>query len=104
EMSVNQTLWHEYAQELEIISRKIAYVAANSHPKDHPFVVSPSPTVKFKTGETVPSHGDYKFVRYTDGTSIPMPASDEEVISLREGEIFPPIRSTVKGAYWQLST
>lgn len=35
----NQIHWHEYAQELEVISRKIAQIAESSHPIDHPFVL-----------------------------------------------------------------
>lgn len=37
----DKALWHEYAQELEVIFRTIAKVAENSHPKGDEFVLPP---------------------------------------------------------------
>ena len=37
--SQEQNRWHVYAQDLEILSRKIAKVAELSHPPDHPFIL-----------------------------------------------------------------
>lgn len=56
----------------------------------------------YKTGDTAPQAGRYQFVRYTDGTTAPAPTSEERVIPLSRGEVFPPIRSCNKGAWWQL--
>jgi hypothetical protein len=55
----------------------------------------------YKTGAKAPTSGRYKFVRYTDGTTTPSPTSEERIIRLTRGEVFPPIRSCNKGAHWQ---
>ncbi|PCC70130.1 YjzC-like protein [Nannocystis exedens] len=57
---------------------------------------------RFKTGETCVASGVYGFGGYTDGTSSPPPTQEERVISLRQGHVFPPIRSSNRGAYWLL--
>jgi len=56
----------------------------------------------YKTGDKAPQNGRYEFIRYTDGTSTPLPTSQERLIDLTRGEVFPPIRSCNKGAYWRL--
>lgn len=56
--------------------------------------------MQYKTGDTAPRTGRYKFVRYTDGTTTPSPTAEERVIPLSRGETFPPIRSCNKGAIW----
>ncbi|MEN9935879.1 MAG: hypothetical protein RLZZ387_2458 [Chloroflexota bacterium] len=55
----------------------------------------------YKTGDTSPATGRYEFVRYTDGSTTPSPTSQERVIPLSRGEVFPPIRSCNKGAWWR---
>lgn len=56
----------------------------------------------YKTGDTAPQTGRYQFVSYTDGTTSPSPTAEERIIPLSRGEVFPPIRSCNKGAYWRL--
>lgn len=46
-----------------------------------------------------PKSGNYCFDGYTEGTSTPQPTSDEMVIPLSKGEIFPPVRSANKGCW-----
>lgn len=55
----------------------------------------------FKTGEKAPRSGGYQFVKYTDGTTTPSPTSEERLIHLTKGEVFPPIRSSNKAAWWK---
>jgi len=55
----------------------------------------------YKTGDQAPQTGSYRFVRYTDGTTYPPPTAQERIIPLSRREVFPPIRSCNKGAYWQ---
>ncbi len=55
----------------------------------------------YKTGETAPQTGRYRFVRYVDGTTYPAPTAEESVIPLSRGETFPPVRSCNKAAWWQ---
>ncbi len=55
----------------------------------------------YKTGQEAPKSGSYLFVKYTDGTSSPAPTSEEKEIYLTRGEVFPPIRSQNKGAFWK---
>ena len=57
----------------------------------------------YKTGEKAPVTGQYEFVRYVDGTVTPAPTSNERIIPLSQGETFPPIKTSGKSAYWQLS-
>ena len=56
--------------------------------------------MKYKTGEICPQKGTYVFAGYTDGTNKPAPTQEEHRIPLEVGEVFPPIRSTSKGAWW----
>jgi hypothetical protein len=58
-------------------------------------------TKLYKTGDTAPHSGSYRFVKYTDGTTYPSPTPEERVINLTKGETFPPIRSAGKGAWWK---
>jgi hypothetical protein len=55
----------------------------------------------YKTGDRAPMTGNYEWVRYTDGTTFPSPTYEERIIRLSYGEVFPPIRSCNKGAWWQ---
>lgn len=55
----------------------------------------------YKTGEQAPRSGRYEFVKYTDNTTTPSPTAEEKIIPLSKGEIFPPIRSTNKAAWWR---
>lgn len=55
----------------------------------------------YKTGQVCTLSGIYGFVRYTDGSTWPPPTPQEREIPLSAGEVFPPIRSTGKGAIWQ---
>lgn len=55
----------------------------------------------YKTGQEAPYTSYYEFVYYTDDTTTPPPTSKERVIELIRGEIFPPIRSCNKGAWWR---
>lgn len=54
----------------------------------------------FKTGQTAPASGRYKFARYTSEPPWPLPTADERTIELTTGEVFPPIRSVNRGAWW----
>ena len=58
----------------------------------------------FKTGETSPANANYQWVKYTDGTTSPSPTPEETKIPLSSGEVFPPIRSCNKGAYWKMTS
>ena len=57
---------------------------------------------RFKTGERAPAKAWYAWDGYTDGTSSPSPTVEERRIPLETGEVFPPIHSCNKGAYWFL--
>lgn len=57
---------------------------------------------RFKTGSKCETTGSYAFDGYVDGTSTPAPTQAERVIPLSTGEVFPPVRSTNKGAWWKL--
>ncbi len=54
-----------------------------------------------KTGEKCTSKGRYEFDGYLDGTSTPSPTANEPVIPMDYGDIFPPVRSCNKGAWWR---
>jgi len=58
---------------------------------------------RFKTGEKSPTRGDYTFDGYTSGPATPVPTSEEQRITLDKGEVFPPIKSTNRGAHWKLA-
>ena len=53
-----------------------------------------------KTGEKCTQAGQYRFDGYTDGTLTPAPTAEESIIPMDVGDVFPPINSTDKGAYW----
>lgn len=57
---------------------------------------------RFKTGQTNPESGRYRFDGYLDGTSSPAPKAEEREIPLSRTETFPPIRSAGKGCWWKL--
>eukprot|EP00828_Plagiopyla_frontata_P010210 TRINITY_DN1536_c0_g1_i1.p1 TRINITY_DN1536_c0_g1~~TRINITY_DN1536_c0_g1_i1.p1 ORF type:complete len:354 (+),score=8.98 TRINITY_DN1536_c0_g1_i1:434-1495(+) len=56
---------------------------------------------RFKTGQTCNASGKYQFDGYLDGTSSPSPTYEESVIPLDNNDVFPPIRSCNKGAWWK---
>ncbi|MCB9587925.1 MAG: YjzC family protein [Polyangiaceae bacterium] len=57
---------------------------------------------RFRTGQKCTQTGVYHWDGYTDGTRLPAPTSEERVITLDAGRIFPPVNSADKGAYWVL--
>jgi len=57
---------------------------------------------RFKTGQECVAQGSYVFDGYTQDPPTPPPTQEERVISLVRGHIFPPIRSTSRGAFWRL--
>jgi len=59
---------------------------------------------EYKTCQESPADANYKWVRYTDGTTSPKPTPEEMYIPLKKGEHFPPIRSCNKGAIWQMTS
>ncbi|KAB2879984.1 YjzC family protein [bacterium] len=67
-------------------------------------VSSPHPRttrVRFITGMVCTRPGLYIFDRYADHSDQPSPASDEINITLRQGNVFPPVRSAGKSAWWK---
>jgi len=56
----------------------------------------------YKTGQRSPAHAKYAFDHYTDGTTTPRPTAEEREIILENGEVFPPINSCDKGAFWKM--
>lgn len=64
--------------------------------------MSTTTSTRFKTGQTCPTSGDYRFDGYTDGTSSPSPTAEEREISLSRDETFPPIKSSGKACWWVL--
>jgi len=54
----------------------------------------------YKTGQEAPKTQNYSWVKYTDWTITPSPTNEEKIIPLSKGEVFPPINSCDKGAYW----
>ncbi len=59
---------------------------------------------RYKTGEESPANANYDWDGYTDGTRYPSPTADEKRIPLDRGDVFPPVRSCNKGAYWKMSS
>lgn len=57
---------------------------------------------RYKTGQLSPASANYDWDGYTDGTKTPSPTNEEKKISLSKDEVFPPIRSCNKGAYWKM--
>jgi hypothetical protein len=60
-----------------------------------------STRVRFITGMECTRPGIYVFDRYADHTTDPKPASDEMFLSMKRGQIFPPVRSAGKSAWWR---
>jgi len=58
---------------------------------------------RYKTGQVSPAHARYAWDGYTDGTRFPYPTNEEKIITLENGEVFPPIRSCNKGAWWKMT-
>ncbi|UII57602.1 YjzC family protein [Cytobacillus spongiae] len=59
---------------------------------------------RFKTGQTSTANAYYEWDGYTDGTQTPAPTAEEHKIRLDSGEVFPPVNSCDKGAYWRLTS
>ena len=57
-----------------------------------------STSTRKKTGEVCEVAGDYEFDGYTDGSSSPAPTSEERVIPMDRGDVFPPVKSSGKAA------
>lgn len=58
--------------------------------------------MEYKTGEVVPSTGNYEFVRYVNAKpGTPSPTANERNVPLNQGGRFPPINSTNQAAYWR---
>lgn len=57
---------------------------------------------RYKTGEESPANANYDWDGYTDGSRYPHPTANEMRIPLDKGDIFPPVRSCNKGAYWKM--
>lgn len=55
----------------------------------------------YRTGEKAPHSGRYIWVRYIDGSYLPRPTSEETLIQLQRGQVFPPVRSASKGNFWR---
>ncbi len=58
----------------------------------------------YKTGQKSPANAYYRWEKYTDGTRYPRPTAEEMRIHLEKGEVFPPINSCDKGAYWKMTS
>jgi hypothetical protein len=56
---------------------------------------------RYKTGEKAPRTSTYYFDGYTSEPQYPAPTAEERQIHLSMSEVFPPIRSTNRGAYWR---
>jgi len=59
---------------------------------------------RYKTGELSPANANYDWDGYSDGSRYPAPTAEEMKITLSKGEVFPPIRSCDKGAYWKMKS
>ncbi|WP_228728245.1 YjzC family protein [Brevibacillus composti] len=59
---------------------------------------------RYKTGQRSPANAYYAWDGYTDGTYSPRPTAEEMKIKLERDEVFPPINSTDKGAYWKMTS
>ncbi|MAS36994.1 MAG: YjzC family protein [Anaerolineaceae bacterium] len=55
----------------------------------------------YKTGSIALYTGNYEFVEYVDGTTWPAPTWNERKIPLDRGDVFPPVKSTNKAAWWR---
>lgn len=58
----------------------------------------------YKTGQRSPANAYYAWDSYTDGTRTPSPTAEERMIKLENSEVFPPINSCDKGAYWKMTS
>lgn len=58
----------------------------------------------YKTGQISPANAYYEWSGYSDGTYTPSPTAEERKIRLEKGEVFPPIRSCNKGAFWRMTS
>lgn len=56
---------------------------------------------RYKTGDKAPRTATYTFDGYTQGPPHPAPTAEEMAIPLSTGEVFPPIKSANRGAYWR---
>lgn len=56
---------------------------------------------RYKTGQKAPRIQTYTFDRYVDDPQDPPPTEEEREIPLSTGEVFPPIRSSGRSAYWR---
>ena len=61
-----------------------------------------STRARFITGMVCIRPGIYVFERYADHTTEPIPAYDEISVTLKKGNVFPPVRSAGKSAWWRL--
>lgn len=59
---------------------------------------------RYKTGQRSPVNAYYAWDGYTDGTYSPSPTTEELKIKLERDEVFPPINSVDKGAYWKMTS
>lgn len=55
---------------------------------------------QYKTWQEAPKSWTYKWVKYTDWSTTPLPTKEEKEIKLTKKENFPPIRSANKWAFW----
>lgn len=55
---------------------------------------------RFQTGQTCETSGLYVFDGYTDGTTIPLPPHDEQIIPSSKDQTFRPIHR--KRCWWKL--
>ena len=61
-----------------------------------------STRVRFITGMVCTRPGLYIFDGYADHTMEPAPSPDEISMTLKDGHVFPPVRSAGKSAWWKL--
>jgi hypothetical protein len=58
----------------------------------------------YKTGQRSPANAYYEWEKYVDGSRVPPPTAEEKKIKLEKGEVFPPINSCDKAAYWRMTS
>jgi|GEM_PF-654045 hypothetical protein len=58
---------------------------------------------RYKTGQHSPANAHFEWDGYTDGSYSPSPTPEERKIKLEKDEVFPPINSCDKGAYWRMT-
>jgi len=59
---------------------------------------------QYETCQKSPADANYKWLKYTDGTTTPEPTAEEKEIKLEKDEHFPPISSCNKGAIWEMTS